>query len=297
MKPAPFEYVAAASVREAVGALAAAGDAGKILAGGQSLVPLLALRLARPDVVVDVNPIAGLDGIVVEDHHLRIGALARHRAVELDGAVRDRFPLVSAAAAKIGHVAIRNRGTVGGSVAHADPAAEWPALLLALDGEVEVASVSGSRTVPAAELFDGYLTTSLRPDEMICEVHVSLPEGRTGTSFIELARREGDFAMVSVAAVVGIGAAGGVTHCRVALGGVGSTPLRAGAAEARLLGTPASDDDIAAAAAAVVDEIDPPSDVHGSAEYRRKVARVLVRRALVAARREGRGEPGREDVA
>ncbi|HLW46070.1 MAG TPA: xanthine dehydrogenase family protein subunit M [Acidimicrobiales bacterium] len=288
MKPAAFEYVAASSVEDAVEALASAGDGGKILAGGQSLVPLLALRLARPEVVVDVNSIAGLDRIVVEDHHLRMGALVRQRAVERDEAVRRSFPLVSAAAAKIGHVAIRNRGTVGGSVAHADPAAEWPALLLALDGEVETASPRGRRIVPAAELFGGYLTTSLEVDEMICEVRGSLPEGRSGTSFLELARREGDFAIVGVAAVLAA-TSDEVSHCRVALSGVASTPVRVQAAEDRLVGTSANDEDIAAAAEAVADEIGPPGDVHGSADYRKKVAKVLVRRALVAARHEWEG--------
>ena len=285
MKPAPFEYVAARSLDEALAALADAGEGGKVLAGGQSLVPLLALRLARPDVLVDVNQVAGLDRVVVDDHRLVIGALARHRAVELDEQVRRAFPLVSAAAAKIGHVAIRNRGTVGGSVAHADPAAEWPALLLALDGEVEVASPRGRRVVSAGDLYAGYLTTTLEVDEVVCEVRATLPEGRTGTSFLELARREGDFAIVGVAAVLAI-EGDEVRHCRLALSGVGSTPVRARGAEELLAGGAADDAAIAAAARKVAEEIDPPGDIHGSADYRRKVAGVLVRRALSAARDE-----------
>jgi carbon-monoxide dehydrogenase medium subunit len=285
MKPAPFEYVAARSLDEALAALADAGEGGKVLAGGQSLVPLLALRLARPDVLVDVNQVAGLDRVVVDDHRLVIGALARHRAVELDEQVRRAFPLVSAAAAKIGHVAIRNRGTVGGSVAHADPAAEWPALLLALDGEVEVASPRGRRVVSAGDLYAGYLTTTLEVDEVVCEVRATLPEGRTGTSFLELARREGDFAIVGVAAVLAI-EGDEVRHCRLSLSGVGSTPVRARGAEELLAGAAADDAAIAAAAREVVEEIDPPGDIHGSADYRRKVAGVLVRRALSAARDE-----------
>ena len=285
MKPAPFEYVAARSLDEALAALADAGEGGKVLAGGQSLVPLLALRLARPDVLVDVNQVAGLDRVVVDDHRLVIGALARHRAVELDEQVRRAFPLVSAAAAKIGHVAIRNRGTVGGSVAHADPAAEWPALLLALDGEVEVASPRGRRVVSAGDLYAGYLTTTLEVDEVVCEVRATLPEGRTGTSFLELARREGDFAIVGVAAVLAF-EGDEVRHCRLSLSGVGSTPVRARGAEELLAGAAADDAAIAAAAREVVEEIDPPGDIHGSADYRRKVAGVLVRRALSAARDE-----------
>ncbi|MDA8316708.1 MAG: xanthine dehydrogenase family protein subunit M [Actinomycetota bacterium] len=285
MKPAPFDYVAARSLDEALAALADAGEGGKVLAGGQSLVPLLALRLARPDVLVDVNQIAGLDRLVVDDHRLVIGALVRHRAVELDERVRRAFPLVSAAAAQIGHVAIRNRGTVGGSVAHADPAAEWPTLLLALDGEVEVASPRGRRVIGAGDLYAGYLTTTLEADEVVCEVRGTLPEGRIGTSFLELARREGDFAIVGVAAVL---AREGdvVRHCRLALSGVGSTPVRARGAEELLAGGPADDAAIAAAARTVADEMDPPGDIHGSADYRRKVAEVLVRRALCAARDE-----------
>ena len=285
MKPAPFEYVAARSLDEALAALADAGEGGKVLAGGQSLVPLLALRLARPDVLVDVNQVAGLDRVVVDDHRLVIGALARHRAVELDEQVRRAFPLVSAAAAKIGHVAIRNRGTVGGSVAHADPAAEWPALLLALDGEVEVASPRGRRVVSAGDLYAGYLTTTLEVDEVVCEVRATLPEGRTGTSFLELARREGDFAIVGVAAVLAF-EGDEVRHCRLSLSGVGSTPVRARGAEELLAGGAADDAAIAAAARKVAEEIDPPGDIHGSADYRRKVAGVLVRRALAAARDE-----------
>ncbi|MHB1553135.1 MAG: FAD binding domain-containing protein [Acidimicrobiales bacterium] len=285
MKPAPFEYVAARSLDEALAALADAGEGGKVLAGGQSLVPLLALRLARPDVLVDVNQVAGLDRVVVDDHRLVIGALARHRAVELDEQVRRAFPLVSAAAAKIGHVAIRNRGTVGGSVAHADPAAEWPALLLALDGEVEVASPRGRRVVSAGDLYAGYLTTTLEVDEVVCEVRATLPEGRTGTSFLELARREGDFAIVGVAAVLAF-EGDEVRHCRLSLSGVGSTPVRARGAEELLAGGAADDAAIAAAARKVAEEIDPPGDIHGSADYRRKVAGVLVRRALSAARDE-----------
>lgn len=235
--------------------------------------------------MVDVNPVTGLDHVVVEDHQLRIGALARHRAVEQDDQVGRHFPLVRSAASKIGHVAIRNRGTVGGSVAHADPAAEWPTLLLALDGEVEVASRRGRRVVSAEDLYVSYLTTSLEPDEMLCEVRVTAPSGQTGSSFLELARREGDFAIVGVAAVLGV-EAGEVRHCRLALSGVGTTPVRAREAEGRVIGTAAGDDAVAAAADAVADEIEPSGDIHGSADYRKKVARVLVRRALAAARDE-----------
>jgi len=282
VKPAPFDYVAARSVEEAVGLLAEAGEGAKLLAGGQSLVPLLALRLARPELVVDINGVGGLDVLEVEGRRLRVGALVRHRVVEIDRRVAAAFPFVSAAVSRIGHVAIRNRGTVGGSVAHADPAAEWPALLLALDGEVEVASPRGRRVVAGSELFDSYLTTSLAPDEMICEVRGALPEGRVATSFLELARREGDFALVGVAVVLAA-EEGAVRECRIALSGVGGTPVRVPAAEALLVGSSVGPREVEAAATAVAEGIDPPGDIHGSSAYRRKVAGVLVRRALLAA--------------
>jgi carbon-monoxide dehydrogenase medium subunit len=285
VKAAPFEYVAASTLDEAVSILAEHGDAAKVLAGGQSLVPLLVMRLARPELVVDINGIPGLDHVGVEDGVLRVGALARQRAVEQDPAVREAFPLVTEAVETIGHVAIRNRGTVGGSVVHADPAAEWPALLLALDGEVDVVGPTGDRTIGADELFMTVMTTSLAPDEIAREVRLRLPSGAgtVGTSFLELARRHGDFAIVGVAAVQGVDG-GVVTHCRLALSGVGDTAVRARNAEASLVGSAPDDAALAAAARMAGDEIQPSADIHGSAAYRRKVASVLVRRGLAAAR-------------
>ena len=287
VKAAPFEYVAPTTLDEAVSVLGERGDAAKILAGGQSLAPLLVMRLARPELLVDINGIAGLDGIRFEDGMLRLGALVRQRTVEQDPVVREHFPLVTEAVATIGHVAIRNRGTVGGSLAHADPAAEWPALLLALDGEVEVVGPQGSRSIGAADLFVTVMTTSLAPDEIVREVRLRLPDGAVGTAFVELARRHGDFAIVGVAAVLGM-EHGLVAHCRLALSGVGDTAVRARAAEASFLGGGAGDEAIEAAAAAAASEIQPAGDIQGSADYRRKVAAVLVRRALFAARQRVR---------
>lgn len=283
MKPPPFDYRAVGTVEEAVAALSEGGDGAKLLAGGQSLVPLLALRLVRPELVVDINGVRGLDYVELHDRRLRIGALARHRAVERDARVARRFPLVVEAVSKVGHVAIRNRGTVGGSLAHADPAAEWPALLLALDGEVEVAGPAGRRVISGEELFVSYLETSLDANEVLCEARFRLPAMQVGTSFLEFARRDGDFAIVGVAAVLAL-EYGAVSHCRIALSGAGGTAVRARGAEERLAGGPPGDGEIEEAAALVAEEIGPPSDIHGSAEYRRKVARVLVRRALVTAR-------------
>jgi carbon-monoxide dehydrogenase medium subunit len=283
VKAAPFDYVAVQSLDEAVSVLGERGDEAKVLAGGQSLVPLLVMRLARPEVLVDINAIPALDRVAVEGGSLRLGALVRQRAVEQHPDVNERFPLVSEAVATIGHAAIRNRGTVGGSVAHADPAAEWPALLLALDGEVDVVGPRGSRSVGADELFVSVLTTSLAADEIISEVRLRLPGGPVGTSFVELARRHGDFAIVGVAAVLGF-QDGAVTHCRLALSGVGDTAVRARGAESSLLGGTAGDDAIAAAGRMAAEEIEPSGDIQGSAAYRRKVTSVLVRRALATAR-------------
>jgi carbon-monoxide dehydrogenase medium subunit len=283
VKAAPFDYVAPTSLDEAVSVLAERGDAAKVLAGGQSLVPLMVMRLARPEIVVDINGVVGLDYLRVEDDWLRIGALVRQSAVERDPVVRQHVPLVSEAVATIGHVAIRNRGTVGGSVAHADPAAEWPALLLALDGEVEVIGPQGSRSVAADELFVSVMTTALAPDEIVREVRLRLPEPPVGSCFLELARRHGDFAVVGVAAVLGV-ENGLVTHCRIALSGVGDTAVRARGAESMLLGSSPDDEALRAAAQAVAVEIDPPGDIQGSAAYRRTVAATLARRALVEAR-------------
>ena len=285
MKAAPFEYMAVGSLEEAVSALGEYGDGAKVIAGGQSLVPLLALRLARPDVLLDINGVRGLDYIQAEGRTLRLGALARHRAVEQEQTVREQFGVVAEAVANIGHVAIRNRGTVGGSVAHADPAAEWPAILLALDGEIEAFGPNGTRAIAASDFFVSYLTTALDVEEVLREVRVTLPPGRIGTNFMELARRHGDFAIAGVVAVLAR-ENGSVNHCRLALSGVGGTAVRTRSAEEALVGGEARAGEIEEAARLAAEEIEPAGDIHGSADYRRKVARVLVRRALTAAAKQ-----------
>jgi carbon-monoxide dehydrogenase medium subunit len=294
VKPAPFEYAAPERLEEAVGLLAEHGEEAKVLAGGQSLLPLLAMRLATPALLVDLNRIRGLDEVRIEDGTLTIGALARERAVEELPGLADRAPIVAEAVALIGHVAIRNRGTVGGSIAHADPAAEWPALLLALDGEVEVVGPGGPRTIPAPELFETYFTTSLQPTEVIREVRVRLPGPGAGSAFVEFARRHGDFALAGAGAVLELAPDGAVADVRVALIGVRDTAVRSGAAEAVLRGERPTDEAIRAAAAAVDADVAPLSDVHASAEFRRHLASVMARRALLAARARagGGGEAG-----
>jgi carbon-monoxide dehydrogenase medium subunit len=289
VKPPPFEYVAPRSLDEAVAALAEHGDEAKVMAGGQSLVPLLAFRLARPSVVVDVNRVAGLDGARLDGDTLELGALTRQRDVELLPGLRERCPMIVEAVEQIGHVAIRNRGTVGGSLAHADPAAEWTALALALDAELDVYGPGGTRTLPAREFLISYFTTALQPDEVLTRIRLRVPNGRTGSCFLELARRHGDFAIAGVGALVSLDADGSVGDARLALIGVGERAVRATAAEQVLRGSRPSEDVLADAAGAVDGEIEPNGDIHASAGYRRHVAAVLVRRALETAVARARG--------
>jgi len=257
------------------------GDDAKVLAGGQSLMPMLALRLARPAALVDINRVAGLDTIRVDDGLLRLGALARQRNVERWAA--ERCPLLAAGLRLVGHTAIRTRGTVAGSIAHADPASELPALLLCLDGAVAAQSRDGTRDIPASEFFVGPLTTVLRSDELVTETRWRLPLAETGWGFHEIARRHGDFALAGVAALLTLGA-GQIQNARVALFGVGPSALRARGAEARLTGEAPSDAVFRDAAAIAAAEIDPAGDLHASAAYRRRVAETLIVRALADAR-------------
>lgn len=295
MKPPPFEYVAPRSLDEAVAALAEHGDEAKAMAGGQSLVPLLAFRLARPTVVVDLNRIPGLDEVRLEDGTLSVGALTRQRDVELLPGLRERCPMITEAVEQIGHVAIRNRGTVGGSLAHADPAAEWTALVLALDAELDLVGPGGARTVSAADFLISYFTTALEPGELVTGLRLRVPNGRSGSCFLELARRHGDFAIAGVAALVTLDGDGAVADARLALIGVGERAVRIDAAEQLLRGRRPTDELFGEAAAAVQAELDPNSDVHATGDYRRHVAGVLVRRALATA--VGRAGGGDRDGA
>jgi len=281
MKPAPFEYLAPATVAETVGALAQHGDDAKVLAGGQSLVPMLNLRLARPAVLVDINGVAELDALREADGRVHIGALKRQAAMERWAVTH--LPLLSEALRAVGHAAIRNRGTVAGSVAHADPASELPALLLCLDGAAVARGASGERVIPAGELFRAPLTTSLRPDELVTEVRFSLPRPDAGWGFAEVARRHGDFALVGAAALLWLDGAGRVDGARLALFGVGGTPVRGAAAEALLTGQAPSPERIREAARAAAAALRPDGDLHASAGYRSEVAAVLAERTLTAA--------------
>jgi len=279
MKPAPFRYVAPRSVDETLALLAEHGAEGKILAGGQSLVPLLNMRLARPQVIVDINGIRSLAYIRRKDDHLHVGALTRQRAVEESATVRRQVPLLGEAIRFVGHPQIRTRGTVGGSLAHADPSAELPAVAAALDAELVVRSPSGERALSPGEFFAGYLTTALEPTDLLTEIRFPLLPERTGTAFVEVARRHGDFALVGVAAVVRR-SDGTIAEARLAFTGVGPGPVRARGAEGRLAGSAGTSRVFADAAREAAARLDPESDIHATAQYRRDVAATLARRAL-----------------
>jgi CO/xanthine dehydrogenase FAD-binding subunit len=279
LKPAPFRYARPQTLADAVELLGAADHDVKILAGGQSLVPMMNLRLVRPAVLIDLNGVPGLDHITPSaDGSLSIGALVRHAALAASVAVIERAPLLAEAARHVGHAAIRHRGTLGGSLAHADPAAELPAALVALDAALTLQGRRGARAVQASEFFLGLMTTALAPDEILLEIRVP-PQGR-GWGFAEVVRRAGDFALAGVVALVGRAAPSGpCDRARLVGFGVGDRPVRFTAAEEILT----SRDPSAAltlAAAAAAEACDPPDDVHASAEYRRHLAAVLTEQAV-----------------
>jgi carbon-monoxide dehydrogenase medium subunit len=290
MKPPRFAYHDPATRGEALALLATHADDAKVLAGGQSLVPLLNMRLAQPAHLIDINRIADLAYVREVDETLAIGALTRHRTVEHSDLVRKYCPLLAAAVPFIGHPPIRSRGTIGGSLAHADPAAELPAVLMALDGVVRVESHRGSRTIPAAELFLDQLQTSLASDELITEIYFPVAQPRTGTAFVEVSRRHGDFALVGVAAQLTLNEDQTIADARLALLGVAATPVSAQEMTAMLIGAQPGDEIFSAVAEQASSSLDPASDIHASAQYRRHVANTLVKRALqTAAHRASQG--------
>jgi aerobic carbon-monoxide dehydrogenase medium subunit len=282
MKLPPVEYEAPTTVAEAIDLLAEHGDEASVLAGGQSLIPLLALRLARPEVLIDINRIDELSGVSAANGHVAIGATTREYVAEESGTVADTLPLLAAALPLIGHEAIRSRGTIGGSLAHADPAAELPAVARALDAEFVVRGPSGTRVIPAAQWFDGYLTTSRRPDELLAEVRFPAAGPGTGVSFEEVARRHGDFAIVGLAASL-VFSDGVISEARLAFAGVSDVPVRATAAEDLLAGERPSAELFDEAARRATEDLEPPADLHGSSDYRKTVAAAVVRRGLRAA--------------
>jgi CO/xanthine dehydrogenase FAD-binding subunit len=287
MKPAPFDYIAATSVEMAAASLAEAGDDAKIIAGGQSLVPLLNFRLLRPSVLVDINPIESLSFITETATDIRIGALTRHYQLETSPVIARHLPVLSCAMTHVAHLAIRNRGTIGGSLAHGDPAAELPMMALLLDAELRIGSVSGARTTAARDFFLDALTVDLGAGEIVTEVVLPKLPPRTGWGFAEVARRHGDFALAAVAATLTV-AADAIVEARIATTGVGRTALRVAEAESLLVGQALTPHLSGQAVEAVRAAVEPESDLHASADYRRHLAGVLTSRAVAAAWRRAK---------
>lgn len=284
MKPAPFKYIAAQSLAHALAVKADYGEEARFLAGGQSLVPTMNFRLAQPAVLIDINPIETLSGISrVNGHALRIGALTRYRTLERDVSIAETMPLIAEALPHIAHPQIRNRGTIGGNLSHADPASELPAIVLALEGRLRAQSARGERWIAASDFFQGPLTTALVDDEMLAEIELPIQPARTGSCFMEVARRKGDFALLGLAAVVTVDDAGICARVRLALCGGGETSVDVSEAAAVLVGRKDKAAAVTDAAAAVRQAIDPPGNMHADPAYQRHLAGVLAKRALTTA--------------
>jgi carbon-monoxide dehydrogenase medium subunit len=287
VKPAPFEYHAPDSAKEAVELLAELGDGAKVIAGGQSLVPVLAMRLAVFDHLIDIRRIRALRGIEEHGDSVWIGAGTTEAEIGGSELIARRLPLLSRATPLIGHFQIRSRGTIGGSLAHADASAEYPAVALALGANIEALSSRGQRTIPAAEFFTGIWTTALEPDELLTGVSFPAAAGQQGFAIEEFTRRSGDFAVAGAAVAVGLDPAGRVIQSGIGLFGLGPTVLRAAAAEATAAGISASDINQAEIGRAAVADLDSvPSDLHGTAGYRKKVGAAMVTRAWEKAVKE-----------
>lgn len=290
MKPPRFQYHAPQSLDEALALLAELGADAKPLAGGQSLIPMLNMRLARPGHLIDLNRVAELDYLAERDGGLAIGAMTRQRAVERSTLVREGCPLLAQAIRYIGHLPIRTRGTIGGSVAHADPAAELPGVLAALDGRITLRGRSGSRVLGPDAFSLGVLTTAAAPDELVTEIWIPAVPERAGQVWLEVARRHGDYALVGLGASLTLDQDGVISQARLALIGVGPVPVRTPRAEERLRGERPDVSLFREAARLVSAEIQPETDVHATSEYRRRVAAVLAERALAEATRQVTGE-------
>ncbi|MGB7010480.1 MAG: xanthine dehydrogenase family protein subunit M [Pseudolabrys sp.] len=282
MKPAAFDYVTADSIDMAVASLAEGGGDAKIIAGGQSLVPMLNFRLLRPSVLIDINRIGDLAFIEEAGKNIRVGALTRHYQLETSPVIARHLPVLASAMTHVAHLAIRNRGTIGGSLSHADPAAELPMMALLLDAELHIASASGKRTIAARDFFVGALTVDLARDDIVTEIVLPKLPPKTGWGFEEVARRSGDFALAAAAATLTL-SAGVISQARIALTGVGATPVRAAEAEALLVGQALEPGLIDRIIDAVRAAIEPDTDLHASSDYRRHLGGVLAGRAVSAA--------------
>jgi carbon-monoxide dehydrogenase medium subunit len=295
MKPPPFAYAVPRTMEETLALLADAPDDTSLLAGGQSLVPLLNMRLAHPSAVVDLNRVEGLGTIEATDGTIRIGSMVRQRTLEVDPVIRERLPLVREAVGHAGHLAIRTRGTIGGSLAHADPAAELPATMVALGARMVLRSATGGdRVVPALDFFLGPLTTAIEPGEMLTAIEIDAPPAGTGWAFLEVARVHGAFALVGVAALLRTDSGGRIETARLALCGVSGAPYSPPWLDEMAQGETAGETVFAAIGDRVAGSIDPPADNHAGSEYRRRVGGVLTRRALGLAARRAEQESGGE---
>lgn len=292
MKPAPFAYRAPTTVPAALAALAEAPGESKVLAGGQTLVPLLNTRLIRPLLLVDLNGVDSLGAITAEPGRLRVGSMVRQRQLETDVVVRERLPLLAEACTHIAHLPIRMRGTVGGSLAHADPAAELPAVALALGARMHIQGQDWARTVDASDFFLGPLLTELAPDELLTEVEFAIPPAGSGSTFLEVARVHGAFALAGVAAIVHLDGGGSIDVARVAVCGLGGTPWAPQGIDEILIGEPPGAGPFAAAGRHVSETAEAHDDGHADAAYRRSTAGVLTARALAAAAARADGAAG-----
>jgi CO/xanthine dehydrogenase FAD-binding subunit len=281
MKPAKFDYHDPTTIDEALSLLAQFGDQARPLAGGQSLVPLMNFRLIRPAHLIDLNGVAGLSDSKIEDGALQLGATTRQRELERSTIIAQRWPLLRDAAGFIGHIQIRNRGTIGGSLAHAFPSAELPVATVTLDASFILRSKANQRTARAEEFFLSYMTTALQPEELLTEISVPAPPANSGWSYQEISRRHGDFALAGAASLVALDANGAIQHARLTL--TGATPIRSHEAEEFLLGERPSDALFRDAALRATANLEQDSDIHASAEYRREACAVLARRALMQA--------------
>lgn len=291
MIPAPFEYHAPKTLEEALRLVERHGDEAKVLAGGHSLLPLMKLRLASPRFIVDIGRLRGMSYIREEDGRIAIGALTTHADIEHSVLVQKRCALLAETAGQIGDVQVRNRGTLGGSLAHADPAADYPASILALDAEIVVASSSGTRTIAAREFFVDMLTTQLRPGEILTQVRVPVLPPRAGSAYCKLPQPASGFAIVGAAARLDLERGGKIAAAAVGLTGLGPKAFRAVGVEKVLVGKNSSDKLLADAARHAAQGVEPLADLHASAEYRRAMAVVFTRRALERAMARAQGKP------
>jgi carbon-monoxide dehydrogenase medium subunit len=283
MYPPRFSLIVPSTVEEALDALSRYGEEAKVIAGGHSLIPLMKLRLASPKYLIYIGKIQGLSYIREEAGKIRIGCMTTHAMIESSDLLRKKNLLLSETASKIGDLQVRNMGTIGGSLAHADPAADYPAAITALEGEIVARSVKGERVIKAQEFFKGPFSTALRSDELLVEVQVPSMEGYFGTAYEKLVFRATDYAIVGVAAVLELDRGGAIQRARVALTGVGSTPVRAKSVEEELIGKQASKDLIVKVSTRASEGLNPPSDIRASSEYRKAMAAVMTKRALLRA--------------